>query len=307
MKTLDGMIASNVHFKWRPDNPPVLRVHPDEPFEVNIPDSSTSQIKPTFTVKELGGIDESKFDGAVGPVYVDGATPGDTLEVILDDIKVGDWGWTAILNNFGLLKGSFRETLVIWEINDGWATTKGDFLSGIRIPVHPFLGVIGTAPSEGEFGMIPPRYFGGNMDNRLLTKGSHLFLPVNREGGLISFADPHASQGDGEVCGTAIETSARVSVRIRLHKNAKFKKPIITTSEEEVGERIVTMGISNDLYVGAKEALLQMIDYLSERGFTPEEAYVLCSIGGNLRISEIVDEPNYVVSLVLPKNLTRKQ
>jgi acetamidase/formamidase len=307
LKRLDGMMASNIHFKWRPHNPPVLRVYPDEPFEVIIPDSSTSQIKPNFTVKQLAAIDESKFDGAVGPVYVDGANPGDTLEVILDTIEVGDWGWTAILNNFGLLKGSFEETFVVWEIRDGWAATKGDFLAGVRIPVRPFLGVVGAAPAEGEFGMIPPRYFGGNMDNRLLRGGSHLFLPVSREGGLVSFADPHASQGDGEVCGTAIETSARITVRIRVHKNTELKTPMMETSEEEVGERVVTMGISNDLYSAAKEALLQMIHYLGDRGFTPEEAYVLCSVAGNLRISEIVDEPNYVVSLVLPKELTRKQ
>lgn len=109
------------------------------------------------------------------------------------------------------------------------------------------------------------------------------------------------------MCGTAIETSARVSVRIRLHKNAKFQKPFIVSREDEVGERVVAMGISDDVYTGAKQALLQMMDYLSERGFTQEEAYVLCSVAGNLRISEIVDEPNYVVSLVLPKDLTVKK
>ncbi|MEM3656525.1 MAG: acetamidase/formamidase family protein [Thermoprotei archaeon] len=307
MKILDGTLNQNIHFKWRPDNKWVIRVDPGEQFQVVLPDSSTNQIKSTFTVEDLKTIDESKFDAATGPVYVNGAVPGDTVEVILDDIEPGDWGWTAILSNFGLLKGVFKETLVIWDIADGRAQARGGFLRGISIPVRPFLGVIGCAPSEGEYGMIPPQHFGGNMDNRLLKKGAQLFLPVQKEGGLISFSDPHAAQGDGEVCGTAIETSAKASVRIKLHKDMHIKRPMLISHVEDSGPVLATMGISNDLYQASKDALLDAINQLKTRGLTGEEAYVLCSVAGNLKISEIVDEPNYVVSLTIPLTLLEKR
>jgi acetamidase/formamidase len=160
---------------------------------------------------------------------------------------------------------------------------------------------VGVAPKEGEYGMIPPGYFGGNMDNRLVARGAHLFLPVNRDGALVSFADPHASQGDGEVSGSAIETSANATVRLEVHRGHGLETLVVMSAEEEVGERVATMGVSSDLYVAAREATKKMIDYLSKHGYRPEEAYVLCGVAGNLRISEIVDEPNYVVSLVLPK------
>lgn len=307
MKILEGTRPGNMHFKWRPDIPPVLTVEPDERFQVFIPDSSTGQIRPGFSVKDLSMVDESKYDGAVGPVYVRGAEPGDTAEVVIENLEIEHWGWTAILKNFGLFKGTFEPTLVTWDIGADYATARGEFLKGVRIPVRPFLGVVGCAPAEGEYGMIPPRQFGGNMDNKLLVKGSRLLLPINREGGLVSFADPHASQGDGEVCGTAIETSALLTARIRLHKGRSRSKPMLVSYEEDSDAKLVTMGISGDLYGGAKEAVGEMIGYLEDQGFSREEAYVLCSVAGNLRISEVVDEPNYVVSFVLSKELTLRR
>lgn len=276
---------------------------PGEEFRVIIPDSSTMQIEETYTTADLGKIDGSKFDGAVGPVYVEGAEPGDSIEVNIKDLKVGKWGWTAILSNFGFLAGKYPEALVIWDLENGYGKARGEFLKDIKVPLEPFLGVVGVAPEEGEYGMIPPQYFGGNMDNRLLRAGSSLFLPVSVRGALLSFADPHGAQGDGEVCGTAIETSADIVVSVRLHKSTGQKFPKLVSEESFSGKELVVMGISPDLKVAATSAVTDMIEHLGQYGLSGTEAYALCSVAGNLRISEIVDEPNYVVSMILPEKL----
>lgn len=303
MKIIDGTVEGKVHFKWAPDNRPIETVEPGEQFRVVVPDSSTMQIKEHFTRDDMHSIDGSKLDGAVGPIFVNGAEPGDTLEVEILDITTGSWGWTAIIRDFGFLKNMYNEELVIWDLKDGFAETRGPFLEGVRIPLSPFLGVVGTAPEEGEHGMIPPQSFGGNMDNRLLKKGARLLLPVYQKGALLSFADPHGAQGDGEVCGTAIETSAEIVVSTRIHKGLNLRLPRLYSYEEVSGKQIVTMGISPDLHEGARTAVLEMIDLLGKQGMKPEEAYALCSVAGNLRISEIVDEPNFVVSMVLPEDI----
>ncbi|MEM4066628.1 MAG: acetamidase/formamidase family protein [Candidatus Micrarchaeaceae archaeon] len=307
MKEIDGWKDENLHAKWSGELKPIENISDGESFKVIIPDSSTKQIKKNFTDEDLKMVDSSKFDMAVGPLYVEGAKPGDLLEITLEKIKTADWGWSAILEDFGLLKGEFPKKLVIWEISNGFATSKRrGFLEGIRIPTDPFLGVIGTAPGSGEFSMIPPQYFGGNMDNRLIREGSVLYLPVSREGGLVSFSDPHASQGDGEVCGTAIETSATVTASINIVRGKKIRNPRIVSWERIEGEVLVTQSFSPDLHEAAKNAVSEMIQVLTERGFGRDEAYVLCSVAGNLRINEIVDEPNFGVSMVLPSKLTMR-
>ena len=307
MQVIDGTKEGNVHFKWHPDNSPIATVKPGEEFRVIIPDSSTMQIQENYTTDDMAGIDGSKLDGATGPVYIEGAEPGDAIEVEIRNISTGNWGWTAIMKDFGLLKFRFSEELFIWDIKDGFATVRGNSLKGVKIPVRPFLGVVGTSPSKDEYGMIPPQSFGGNMDNKLLKKGARLILPVNVKGALLSFADPHASQGDGEVCGTAIETSAHVDVVVSLKKNFPLKYPRLLSSVEESGKQMVSMGIGPDLYSAAQEAVLDMIQVLMEKGFTENEAFALCSVAGNLRISEIVDEPNFVVSLLLDEEFTRSR
>ncbi len=304
MKVIDGWNDSNLQSRWSGDVQPIENVTIQETFRVEIPDSSTKQIKENFSDGDLKTLDSSKFDMAVGPIYVEEAMPGDLLEVKISKIETANWGWSAILKDFGLLKGKFDEKLILWKVANRYVTSaRKGFLEGVRIPSKPFLGVVGTAPKKGEFPMIPPQPFGGNMDNRLVCEGSKLYLPVNREGGLLSFADPHAAQGDGEVCGTAVETSASVSVSVNVIKNRKVKYPRIESRDYGLGEVLVTQSFSPDLLRGAKEAVEEMIASMAERGFSEEEAYVLCSVAGNLRISEIVDEPNYGVSMVMPTQL----
>ncbi|MGC8607379.1 MAG: acetamidase/formamidase family protein [Vulcanisaeta sp.] len=305
MITIDGTREENLHYRWSPNLRPIASVRDGDEVTVIIPDSSTMQIRPGMTAEDLAKLDSSKFDAAVGPIYVEGAEPGDALAVDILDIDVGDWGWSAILGFIGLLKGRFRDLLIHWRISNGYAETAGDFLKGIKIPVKPFLGVIGVAPREGEFEMIPPQYFGGNMDNKLHGVGARVYLPVNVRGALLSLADPHASQGDGEVTGTAIETSATVRIRVNVIKGLGIRRPFTVASiKDEPTNVIATMGISSDLYQAARDALEDMLTILSKLyGLTPEEGYVLSSVIGNLRISEIVDEPNYVVTLTIPRSI----
>ncbi len=299
LKSIDGWDYSKIHFSWKPVRDPIANVKDGEVFEVKVPDSSTMQVKEDWTTSDMDHLDTKKFDGAVGPIYVEGAEPGDVLEVVIQDIKAGSWGWTSIQPDFGFIKKRFQNRLVIWKIHDGIAETGTDFLKGVRIDAKPFLGVIGVAPKDGEYGMIPPQYFGGNMDNHLLTKGARLHLPVNQKGALLSVSDPHASQGDGEVCGTAIETSAVVTFKVNILKHKKLDYPRAYSTYTDTNEKLVAMGISPDLKEAAHIALDNMIDQLVEMGFTAEEAYALMSVAGDLRISEIVDEPNFVVSATI--------
>ncbi len=304
MIQIDGFIENNVHFKWNNKIKPIAYVNSGEELLIKVPDSSINQIKYDSRTEDLSKLDMNKVDGAVGPIYINDAKPGDTLEVEIQDIKVNNWGWSAIIRDFGILKNRFNEKLIIWDIKENYAIAK-EFLKGIKIPVKPFLGIIGLAPKEDkEFDMIPPQYFGGNMDNRLNGIGSKIYLPINVDGALLSISDPHASQGDGEVCGTAIETSAEVKLKINVIKGLNIKRPLTISPNKDdfKGEVIATMGISNDLYQAAKDAINDMLDFLNKQyKLSYEEGYVLSSIIGNLRISEIVDIPNFVVSLVIPK------
>lgn len=297
-----------MHFNWSADLDPVISMRSGDEISISVPDSSTWQIKRDFSTSDLiNKVDPERYDGAVGPIAVEEAMPGDTLEVSIRSIKTGDWGWSAIIPEFGFLREVFNNKLVVWDIKEDATSITDDFLPGIRIPVRPFLGVIGTAPSSGSFGMIPPQRFGGNMDNKRLGIGSRLYLPVNVSGALFSVSDPHASQGDGEVCGTAIETSAEVVLGVRVLKDQKLEFPRAFSRALPAGDMTVAMGISNDLKEASRIALLNMIDELRHYGLRPEEAYVLCSVTGDLSISEIVDDPNYVVSMSMPLSVLRSR
>lgn len=307
MKHLDGKDPQNIHFKWTNSLKPVISIKSGEKISVTVPDSSTWQIKREFSTKDLEKIDPDKYDGAVGPIYVEGSSAGDVLEIEIVEMRTADWGWSAIIPELGFLKGEFENRLVIWKIQKEALCISKDFLKDISIPVKPFLGVIGTAPKSGDYGMIPPQYFGGNMDNKKLGIGSRLYLPVNVDGALVSVSDPHASQGDGEVCGTAIETSAEVVLSIRVIKNQTLRFPRAFSKAVTPEDSTVAMGISSDLRDASRKALLNMIDELGHYGLRPEEAYILCSVAGDLSISEIVDEPNFVVSMSIPVSLLRQR
>ena len=296
------------HFGWNKDNPPVVRISPGETVEFHPVDSSGGQLNARSTLADLAVLDFGKVNPVAGPVYVEGAEPGDAIKVTLLDFAPSGWGWTANIPGFGLLADQFKDpALHIWTY--GAATmTPAMFGPGGRVPLKPFCGTIGLAPAEpGLHSIVPPRRMGGNMDIRDMAAGTELYLPVEVAGGLFSVGDTHACQGDGEVCGTAIESPCSLAAKFDLVKQANLAFPRFTT-QGPVSRHLdakgyeVTTGIGPDLMEGARAAVSGMIDLLSRRyNMNAVDAYMLCSVCGDLRISEIVDMPNWVVSFYFPR------
>lgn len=296
------------HFGWNKDNPPVARIAPGETVEFNPVDSSGGQLTVKSTVTDIPGLDFGKVNPVAGPVYVEGAEPGDAIKVTLLHFAPSGWGWTANIPGFGLLADQFKDpALHVWKY-DAQTLEPAMYGPGGRVPLKPFCGTIGLAPAEaGLHSIVPPRRMGGNMDIRDMSSGTELYLPVEVAGGLFSVGDTHATQGDGEVCGTAIESPCSLAAKFELIKNANLAFPRFTTPGPvsrhlDLKGYEVTTGIGPDLMAGAKAAVSGMIDLLSARyKMNPVDAYMLCSVCGDLRISEIVDMPNWVVSFYFPR------
>jgi len=296
------------HLGWDNANPPALTVAPGDTVELETVDSSGAQLAPTSTLADLGALDFGKVNPVTGPVLVDGAEPGDALKVTIRAFEPSGWGWTANIPGFGLLADQFTEpALHLWRY-DPTGMGPAAYGPGGRVPLKPFAGTIGLAPAEpGLHSIVPPRACGGNMDVRDLAAGTELYLPVQVKGALFSVGDTHAAQGDGEVCGTAIESPMTVALTFDLVKGANLRFPRFTTSgpvSRHLDERgyEVTTGVGPDLMRAARDAVSGMIDLLGRRfGMKPVEAYMLCSVCADLRISEVVDVPNWVVSLYFPR------
>jgi acetamidase/formamidase len=183
---------------------------------------------------------------------------------------------------------------------------RAEFLPGVRVPIVPFCGEVGVAPETGPKSTIPPDVHGGNMDTRHLTAGSTLFLPVFHDGARLSMGDGHAAQGDGEVCGTAIETPMRAVVRLTVRDDIHVTAPEFLTADVStpVGRRYATDGVGPDLNGAARDAVRRMIDWLGrEHGISAVDAYLLTSVAIDLRISEIVDMPNVIVTAHCPLSM----
>src|SRR5215207_2245265 len=196
------------HLVWDPAIPAVASVASGDVVELDCLDASFGQLDAESTNEILAKLDFDRVDQVTGPVAVEGAEPGDTLQIELLQFEPADWGWTASIPGFGLLADEFTEP-ALRTTRLPAVGGRAEFLPGIRVPVIPFCGEIGVAPPTGPRSTIPPDLFGGNMDTRHLTAGATLFLPVFHRGARLSMGDGHAAQGDGEVCGTAIETPMR--------------------------------------------------------------------------------------------------
>ena len=207
------------HLKWSKAIAPVLKVDSGVIITFDALDASNGQITESSSAEAILKFDIALADPVFGPVYVNGAEPGDALEVEVLDLNPGHWGWTSIVPGFGLLADEFHEPqMKIWQLSSDKPYAL--FKEGIQIPLRPFLGEMGVAPeADGEFSTIPPLNTGGNIDCRHLTVGSKMFLPIQTPGALFSCGDGHAAQGDGEVCGTAIETAMRATLRLTVRKN----------------------------------------------------------------------------------------
>ncbi|SDK79955.1 acetamidase/formamidase family protein [Natronorubrum texcoconense] len=299
-----------VHSMWDNSLEPVRTVEPGDIVQFTCRDSTDGQLGPGSTVADLADLDVSRVHALTGPVAVEGAQPGDVLEVELLDLEHEGWGHSLILPGeaeLGLLSDEFPEpSLHVWDLEDGVA----QFVDGIEVPLDPFPGVVGVAPEEaGSHETFPPRSVGGNMDIKQLTAGSTVYLPVAVDDALFSIGDCHAAQGDGEVCGTGIEAPMTVTCRFDLRSDLSIEQPQFETTGPFTptgrDERMYgTTGIGDDLMEASRAAVRSMIDHLQEeRGLDRNEAYILCSAAVDLKINEAVNAPNWVVSAYLPQSI----
>jgi len=244
-------------------------------------------IPPELLAIHAGGPPSVPGHILTGPVAVEGAEPGDVLEIRILDITLRqDWGYNTIRPLSGTLPYDFKTRRTVTIPLDK-AANVARLSWGLELPLKPFYGVMGVAPPPGwgRISSIEPRAHGGNIDNKELVAGSTLYLPVFNKGGLFSCGDGHGAQGDGEVCVTAIETALQGTFQFILRKDLKLTYP-----QAETSDHVITMGMDPDLDRCAEMALRDMIALIRERaGLSAEDAYMLCSLAGDLRITQTVN------------------
>ncbi|HEX3841366.1 MAG TPA: acetamidase/formamidase family protein [Acidimicrobiales bacterium] len=293
------------HQFWDRDLEPELVVRPGSEVGLSLRDGSNGQITPGTAAQDLLALDFTQMDPLTGPVFVEGAHPGDALAVEIGDISLAAWGWSGILPGLGLLADHFPGPLLkFWDLQLDYVEVG----PGARFAQQPMLGVIGVAPPlPGRHSSVVPTRAGGNIDVKYTRTGSRVLLPVFVEGGLLSLGDAHALQGDGELSGTAIECEADVVVKLEVIRDAGLTAPVIDTAEagEDPPEpRRSFLGVGPDLWEATREASLRAVEALAgSLKIEPDEAYALLGTFAELRIHEIVDRPNWVVGCMVPLRL----
>ena len=301
-----ALSAEPTHSVWDRGLAPRLRIAPGDEVRFECVDASGGQVHPGMTAEAFQQIDRTRIHALTGPVWIEGAEPGDVLQVDVLATQHRGWGWSSVIPGLGFLKERFAQPFLFhWQL-DGNVTRS---LVPAVLPVRPFLGVMGVAQAEdGRFRTRPPGPFGGNLDVRELCAGSRLYLPVYNRGALFSCGDGHAAQGDGEVCINGIECPLDVTLRFRVHKQQSLSGPIVESSEAVAGDSRsdswVVVESANDIATAARNATNRMIDLLMTRwGIAEVHAYILCSVALKLRLSQVVNEPMYTVSGAISKQI----
>jgi len=346
------------HNRWHPDIAPTVHISSGDRVMLQMRDALDGQFGPLADVHAVASVDLNLVHPLTGPVFVDGAEAGDLLEVRILEVETDAYGFSAQIPGFGFLRDLFEEPfLVQWQIADGVATSVQ--IPGVTIPGAPFPGIVGLAPSRELLaaivrreqadldrggvvvppdprGAIPhdeaiasealrtiaPHEVGGNIDIKQLTAGSSVYLPVSVPWALLSAGDGHFAQGDGEVCGTAIEVGGALHLEVHLHKGRASTRGVRTVQFGRDGgsappslpqRYFATTGLSvtadgesrsEDLGLSARNALIAMIEHLeAEYGYTAQQAYAICSVAVDLKLSQVVDVPNPIVSAVLPLSI----
>ena len=293
------------------DEKPVLTVESGEVLEFEMPDFSGGAITKKSTAADIKALQFSQGYALAGPIWVEGAEKGDLLEVELLGAEDHGWGYTAIfpeVEQFNLAdypEERFEPFIAFWEVQDGVAVWKK---FNVRVPLHPFLGVVGTAPFlTGAFNPLPPRESGGNLDCKHLTVGSKLYLPVHVDGARLFLGDPHLAMGDGEVYSSAIEAPLKVKVRVNVRKDLNhIDPPVFMVRRAQVqdvfdGGYIGFMGVAKSVDEASEIAARKAMGYFSKKlGMTPAEAAILLGVVLDLTISEVPDLPMKVVSGLVP-------
>lgn len=294
------LTKDQTHTKFSRLIEPVVRVPSGSVIKAFTHECTGGQLNLNSTVEDAAKVDWDRIHTLTGPVYVDGAEPGDVLAVRLLELEPADWGWMEIHPEFGFLVGEFdKHVLQTFKLDT--EINEVEFAKGIRIPLKPFAGVMGVAPDTDEMlNTIPPRANGGNLDDPNLVAGATVYFPVFVKGGLFSIGDTHAVQGHGEVSGTAIESPMRIVYEIRVIKGGRS----IAEPQYETDEYYATTGFATTIDEAAKKATRYIIDYLVEtRGLSREQAYMLASLAGDLKIAETVDVPHMLVTMHMPKHI----
>ena len=299
------------HYNWDNSIEPGLTVSPGDTVVFTCREAADGQVTPESTKEMMPTLDFDRIHSLSGPVFVSGAEPGDALKVEILEIAHEGWAWTMVYPGLGLLRDDFGDTMALWQwrvAGDG----RAEFKPGIRVPIEPFCGQMGVAPAEaGVHDTLPARHVGGNLDVRHLCQGSVLYLPVEVSGALFSVGDGHLAQGDGEICGTALEAPLTVTLRFDVEKGRTIASPAYetlgpTTSKSDGFGYFVETAMGQDMQLGAQTAVRAMMEFLQARyGLTELEAYILCSAAGDLKIAVPVlgDGHASVVSFHLPKSI----
>jgi acetamidase/formamidase len=301
-----ALSAEPTHSRWNRALEPRLRIAAGDTVHLECVDSSGAQVHPAMTSAEFLAIDRGRIHALTGPLFVEGAEPGDVLEIKVLEVAHKGWGWSSVTPGLGFLKRRFTEPYLFhWQLEGAVSRS----LAPAVVPLRPFCGVMGVAPAEdGEFRTRPPGVFGGNMDVRELSSGATLYLPVLNPGALFSSGDVHAAQGDGEVCINGIECSADVTLRFQLHKQRPLAGPLVESAgsreRDAEADAWIVVESATDPTTAARAATSRMVDLLAARwGFSEVHAYLLCSVAMHLRLSQVVNEPMFTVSAALPKRV----
>jgi len=287
-------------------NKPVAKITPGETVEVETWDARGDIVRPGQTLSDAVQKGIQRYTNPItGPIYVEGAKSGDVLKIEIIDISIPDIGWTAVIPGFGGLEGwlqfsppatkfsKIKAGKIIFALNDGRI---------IEIPTKPFIGTIGVSPEFEVVSTVVPGKHGGNMDVPDISVGNTLYLPVSVDGALLGLGDVHAVQGDGEICGTAMEVSSMVTLKVGLEKNKKLSWPRIESKDE-----IMTICSAKPLEDAFRLAFLELIKWLeTDYGFERNDAYMFLSLAATARIAQIVD-PLFTVVAKLPKNRLPKK
>lgn len=294
------LTTEQTHNKFSSTIKPVLTVPSGAIIEAFTEEATDGQLNLNSTTEDVANVSFEPIHPITGPVFVEGAQPGDVIAVTLHKIEAGEWGWTGIFPGFGYLADEFSDPyLKTFAIDKNSETI--DFNDKIKLPLKPFPGVMGVAPAtDSLLSTIPPRANGGNMDDPYLVEGTTVYFPVFVEGGLFSIGDTHATQGLGEVSGTAIEAPMRIIYEIKVIKGKKY----LAEPQYETDDYYAVTGFAPSIDGATKKAIGYMVDYLeAEHNLTRQEAYVLCSLAGDLHIAEVVDVPNMLVTMHMSKEV----
>jgi acetamidase/formamidase len=297
---------SVIYNRWDRSYPARLTIEPGDRVTLDMNDASDGQVAPGMSGEAFAQIDTTRIHALTGPVAVAGAEPGDRLVVRILEYRHQGWAWTSIIPGLGLLDDAFeKHFLHHWELGETQTTS----MPGVTLDLSPFCGIIGVQREEpGEFRTRPPGPWGGNMDVRHLTAGATLHLPVFVEGAGLCAGDCHAAQGDGEVSINGMEAPMSVTFEVDLVKASPLEGPYIETAGPLLPPRYqekpfhVFVESDEDPREACRRVVRRAMHYLEQRiGLSPQQAYVLCSVVLDLKVSQLVNVPMTTISGYLPE------